>query len=233
MIMKTNLQQSTSKMSEMLEKTSLFTSLKWCITVGYTLFILLFNSGLAVAQTPTTTVFTSSTTWTCPAGVTSVTVECWGGGGGGGGSGATSNGGSGGGSGAYVKKVGIPVTAGTNYTITVGTGGAGGSGFTPTIVATAGNPSWFGSTGTIYARGGCGALGNRGTAGVGGCSGGTTSTCIILILVCQVLVMALIISEQSVFLGLLELLLLATAEDTARLVAPWEVLAASTPVVER
>ncbi|HPF00186.1 MAG TPA: hypothetical protein PKY63_05930, partial [Bacteroidales bacterium] len=32
-----------------------------------------------------TTTFTTSGTWTCPAGVTSVTVECWGGGGGGGG----------------------------------------------------------------------------------------------------------------------------------------------------
>ena len=42
-----------------------------------------------------TQTFTSSGSWTAPAGVTSVTVECWGGGGGGGGK-TTGKGGDGG-----------------------------------------------------------------------------------------------------------------------------------------
>ena len=69
--------------------------------------------------------FSSSTTWNAPTGVTSVTVECWGGGGGGGratGNPATGGGGAGG---SYALKQ-VSVTPGNTYTITVGTGGAGG-----------------------------------------------------------------------------------------------------------
>lgn len=68
-----------------------------------------------------------SGTWTCPAGVTSITVECWGSGAGGGS--ATSRitpgqwYGGGAGSGAYAKKT-MSVTPGTEYAYTVGAGGA-------------------------------------------------------------------------------------------------------------
>jgi fibronectin-binding autotransporter adhesin len=67
--------------------------------------------------------FTSSGTFTPPAGITSVTVECWGGGGAGGGAQRTfaNSGGGGGGGGAYAKKLNIPVTPGTPYTVTIPT----------------------------------------------------------------------------------------------------------------
>jgi len=86
--------------------------------------------------------FFSSGTFTAPAGVTSVTVELWGGGGGGGGGGGAvgdlaqmlnfvgpniGGGGGGGGSGGH-KKSTVSVTPGSNYTVTVGAGGSGGAG---------------------------------------------------------------------------------------------------------
>jgi hypothetical protein len=81
--------------------------------------------------------FASSTTWTCPAGVTQVTVELWGGAGGG----ATvwvpntciggtdpypQNNGGKGGNGGYIKST-VAVVPGNIYTVTVGNGGAKGS----------------------------------------------------------------------------------------------------------
>jgi hypothetical protein len=76
-------------------------------------------------------VFKSSGTFTVPNGVTKIMVEGWGGGGGGGGSCLDPNGsvvgtGGGGGGGGYGKDIFI-VTPGTNYTVTVGPGGYGGS----------------------------------------------------------------------------------------------------------
>ena len=68
-----------------------------------------------------------STAWVCPVGVSSVTVECWGGGGSGGSAtmGATSgnSGGGGGGGGAYARNTVSGLTAGTTYTVVVGAGG--------------------------------------------------------------------------------------------------------------
>jgi hypothetical protein len=76
--------------------------------------------------------FTSNSTWTCPAGVSNVMVIAAGGGGGGA-SGTSSSGnytaGGGGGGGASLQQVCYAtVSAGTNYTITIGTGGSGGTG---------------------------------------------------------------------------------------------------------
>ena len=137
------------------------------------LFSILFNRAFSQSQT-----FKSSGTWTCPYGVTSVTVECWGGGGGGGGASSAGKGGSGGGSGSYVKKVGITVTPCSTYTIVVGNGGLGGGSTITTLPAGEGGSSYFGNISLIYAKGGCGALGDAGEAGVGGCSGQSTSTCL-------------------------------------------------------
>ncbi len=82
--------------------------------------------------------FSSTTTWTCPTGVTQITVELWGGGGGGGGAWAncvcpcsqmcsgTNHAGGSGGKGGYNKGI-LSVVPGTIYSITVGNGGASGS----------------------------------------------------------------------------------------------------------
>jgi hypothetical protein len=84
-----------------------------------------------------------ASSWLCPSGVSSITVECWGGGGGGGfakyqytaaGSGA---------GGAYVNYT-MPVTPGKTYYLVVGAGGAGGTdSITP---GGNGGASYFGST---------------------------------------------------------------------------------------
>ena len=92
--------------------------------------------------------FSSSTVWTCPAGVTQITVELWGGGGGGGSSSGcvyrwngnkcflTRNGGWGyitgvaggnGGKGGY-NKGSFNVVPGTTYDVQIGIGGSGGIG---------------------------------------------------------------------------------------------------------
>ncbi len=71
-------------------------------------------------QTTSVTITTSST-WTVPAGITSITIEAWGGGGGGAG-----DAGNGGGGGAYAKGQ-ITVIPGNSYNVIVGAGGLGGS----------------------------------------------------------------------------------------------------------
>jgi len=82
-----------------------------------------------------TQIFTTAgaTTWTCPAGVTSVVVRgACGGGGGGGGAGSALNSvqqsGGGGGGGARVHLAVRTVIPGTTYSLTIGAGGNGGTG---------------------------------------------------------------------------------------------------------
>jgi hypothetical protein len=95
--------------------------------------------------------YTASGSWTCPAGITSIAVECWGGGGSGGGATGNPAGGGGGSAGAYVKNNAITVTPGTTYTVTVGSGGIGS-----TSAGVAGGSSWFNTSTTIMAVGGKG-----------------------------------------------------------------------------
>lgn len=125
-------------------------------------FIVFFLSfGFLSAQTTVT--YTSSGTWTCPAGVTSATVQCWGGGGGGGS--RTSNGrAGGGGGGAYSTSV-VTVVPGNNYTITIGAGGAAGVN---------GGSSSFASS--VIAVGGTGVAANSTTGGSGGLASACTGT---------------------------------------------------------
>ena len=118
--------------------------------------------------------FTSTSTFTVPAGVTTLTVECWGAGGGAGGAATTANaGGAGGGGGAYSKSTTIAVTPGNTYTVTVGTGGPGGSG---AAAGTAGADSWFNSSAIILAKGGAGGAANNGTGGAGGTTAASIGT---------------------------------------------------------
>lgn len=116
---------------------------------------ILYKGGEKLTET-----FTSSTTWTCPADVTSVTVHCIGGGGAGAGNTSNNFDGCGGGAGgSYARKV-VTVVPGNTYTITVGTGGTGSTGN-----GTDGGASWFSTTGTVYAQGGSGGSGT--TRGIG------------------------------------------------------------------
>lgn len=80
---------------------------------------------------------TKSTTWTVPAGVTQIHVMCFGGGGGGD-YGEYANGGGGG----YLAENTFAVTPGTQYAITIGTGGTGGKSGTS---ATNGGTTKFGA----------------------------------------------------------------------------------------
>ncbi|HBG71709.1 MAG: hypothetical protein A2W93_06640 [Bacteroidetes bacterium GWF2_43_63] len=120
----------------------------------------------------TTVTFTTSGSWTCPAGVTSVTVECWGAGGGGG-YGISTKGaaGGGGGGGAYASSV-VSVTPGNSYTITIGAGGSGGT--STGTAAIAGEASSFNTTSVIAAGGGAGTGVTSNTSGGAG-AGGTVA----------------------------------------------------------
>ena len=101
--------------------------------------------------------FTTSGSWTCPAGVTSICVVCVGGGAAGsrgsgafngtGTSGSGSNTGGAGGGLCWMNK--YPVIPGTVYSVVVGSGGSPSS-----TVGTAGNQSYFESSSVIVANGG-------------------------------------------------------------------------------
>lgn len=125
----------------------------------FTLFLFAANN----IESQIVETFTTSTTWTCPQNITTITVECWGAGGGGGGT-TTNNakGGGGGAGGAYAKKT-LNVIPGNVYTVNVGNGGLGS-----TNAGVQGGASWFGSTSIVYAEGGAGgAAPNGGTASGG------------------------------------------------------------------
>ena len=124
--------------------------------------------------TKTTDNFTTpgANTWTCPAGVNSITVHCIGGGGGGGGTRSNSRyGGGGGAGGSYATKV-ITVTPGNTYNLYVGAGGSGGTNGN----GVDGEASWFNNTSEVYAVGGAGGAEPNGGTASGGL--GTTTGCI-------------------------------------------------------
>lgn len=126
--------------------------------------------------------FSTSGTWVKPAGVTTVTVEIWGGGGGGG-SGRKADvnaaGGGGGGGGAYVTKTFPASDISSTVSVTLGAGGAGGAAQatnnTLGNAGTVGANSTFGAYLTAY--GGGGGLGGVDAAGsastLGGGGGGS------------------------------------------------------------
>ena len=166
------------------------------------LFLLIFVGWDAYGQCPTVNTYTSgSNTIIIPSGVTSITVEAWGGGGRGGswsGTGAGNQGkGGGGGGGAYSLSV-LTVTPGVTYTYVVGswsnTASSGGnsrfyltsSPGTDLVRAVGGNSSGDNSSlagaggsaasgvGTIKYSGGNGANGTSSYGGGGGSSSGTS-----------------------------------------------------------
>ena len=143
--------------------------------VGFFL-LFLFNQQVSFGQTTRTLTFTSSGTWTVPAGVTEITVEAWGGGGAGGGSTNNGKGGSGGGGGGYCINV-FTVTPGQKINYTVGAGGTGSNGNGTSGGATSIRSEGATSTLLLTANGGNGGGSNKGTAGIGGtATGGTINT---------------------------------------------------------
>ena len=148
----------------------------------------ILNIQVGDSLTALTTTYGSSTTWICPANVTAVQVEAWGGGGAGGSALRTPDTssiqyGGGGAGGAYARKTNYPVTPGTTYYINVGAGGTNNSSLNDTTVA--GGDSWFNSSNTtnsvlVLAKGGLGgesAIGNTtatryGLGGLGSTNGG-------------------------------------------------------------
>lgn len=125
--------------------------------------LLTFLAGAAEAVTDT---FTISGTWVAPAGVTSVTVEVWGGGGAGGGNPTNSDGGGGGGGGGYSLST-ITVVPATSYTVVVGGGGTGVVGAN----GNAGGQSYFINAATVQANGGQGGAVATSVGGAGGTGG--------------------------------------------------------------
>ena len=121
-------------------------------------------------------VFPASAPYTPTPGLTSLTVECWGGGGGGGfclGDTSTTGGGGGGGSGSYSRKTlaATMVLGGVN--VTIGVGGPGGN-LPGSLNSQDGTPTSFGAL--CVANGGQGGAGNTstndwGSPGAGGAPG--------------------------------------------------------------
>ena len=135
---------------------------------------------VSVSGTQTVTqTFTSSGTWTAPAGLTAIDkVECWGGGGGGGNdpSGGGNDGGGGGG-GEYASATAVAVSALAAYSYTIGAAGVGGAASSGSANAgTGGGTTTFpGNSVSVVAHGGGG--GSAGAAGGGAAgAGGTGST---------------------------------------------------------
>ena len=127
-------------------------------------------AGLAIIAFPltafaTTVNFTNSSTWTAPAGVTTVEAQVWADGGAGGVGGSNDNGGGGGG-GAYSETDTVSVTPGNNYNVTVGQGGIP---VLSTFTSINGIGSSFISSTTVFAQGGIGGTEFDG-AGQGGSS---------------------------------------------------------------
>jgi len=106
-----------------------------------------------------TQTFNGNGTFTVPVGVTSITVQVWGGGGRGGArTGGDNVALAGGGGGAFSSDV-LIVTPGTGFTVTVGVGSSS---------TAAGGDSWFGSISTILAKGGSSVADNANVSGIGG-----------------------------------------------------------------
>jgi hypothetical protein len=142
------------------------------ITLAASLFILF--AGSATAQFGPSPWTATSGTYTIPAGVTAIQIECWGGGGSGGGAATANNStGKGGGGGAYARLNTLSVVPGQTVTITVGVGGNG-------VSANSGNPGgnslvvYNGITVALSVGGGAGttAGGNNGGVANNGGSGG-------------------------------------------------------------
>jgi len=124
------------------------------------------NTGTQAVSVLTGSATTTTTSWTCPSGVSSIEVLVVAGGGGGG---STYHAGGGGAGGLIYRSV-YPVTASTAYTVTVGAGGAGGTSGLPGARGSNGSNSVFDTLTAI--GGGGGASYGANSSGANGGSGG-------------------------------------------------------------
>ena len=133
------------------------------------------NASIPSISTITVQSFTTtgSTTWTAPAGVSSLEYIIVGGGGGGGGGYDTGAGGGGGG--GMVLSGTIAITPGTDYTVLVGEGGAASTSDYGRLNETAGGDGGSSSFGIITALGGGGGKASRIQTGGSG-NGGAAQT---------------------------------------------------------
>jgi len=125
------------------------------------------NTGTQAVTTLSGSATTTSTSWTCPTGVTNIEVLVVAGGGAGGG-----YHGGGGGAGGVIYNSAFPVTPSTSYTVTVGQGGTAA-----TQVSNTGNPGSNSVFATLTAIGGGAGLSQGSTAASrnnGGSGGGAS-----------------------------------------------------------
>ena len=133
------------------------------------------NTGTQAVSVLTGSATTTTTSWTCPTGVTSIEVLVVAGGGG---TGYSEYHNGGGGAGGLIYNSNFPVTPGTTYTVTVGAGGTGGTSNSSGNQTNGGN-SIFGSLTAL--GGGKGGQhsshpgGNGGSGGGGAENGGVAS----------------------------------------------------------
>lgn len=133
----------------------------------FILLPLLFLPLRFYSQTTVTLTSPGTSTFIVPAGVTSLTVECWGAGGAGGGTaGNAAAAGGGGGGGGYSTNT-IAVVSGSSISYTIGAGGNGAT----TNGANGGSTSFS----TVSANGGFGGFQGNSNTGAGG-NGGTGAT---------------------------------------------------------
>jgi hypothetical protein len=127
------------------------------------------NTGTQAVSVLAGSATTTTTSWTCPAGVTSIEVIVVAGGGGGGGGNYH---GGGGGAGGLIYNSSFAVTPTTVYSVTVGAGGNGG---VTTSAGSNGSNSIFGTLTAIGGGGGgVSSTGNPGNGVAGGSGGGAS-----------------------------------------------------------
>ncbi|CAD0000414.1 glycine-rich domain-containing protein [Flavobacterium chungangense] len=136
-------------------------------------FLLFFVYSFTWSQITFSPPSTTAGTFKVPAGVTSLSVECWGAGGGGGGVTSTLASlwaGGGGGGGAYSKVIALTVTPASTLNYKVGDGGTGFSGANN---GADGEQTFFS---TVVANGGAGGKFGNPTLGAGGAGGAASGT---------------------------------------------------------